>query len=85
MTENRSQRRQPTARATSATIVGFLLFLTGVLLVVVGMIDVLVRIDSLRTALMLLVGMVLYKIGQVILRHYATLKGRKERRRQPRW
>ncbi|WP_414829041.1 hypothetical protein [Alteromonas sp. H39] len=76
--------KKTNATATSATIVGFLLFLTGVLLVIVGMIDVLVRIDSLRTGLMLLVGMLMYKVGHIILHHYATLRTRKERRRRPR-
>lgn len=76
--------KKPNATATSATIVGFLLFLTGVLLVIIGMIDVLVRIDSLRTGLMLLAGMLMYKLGHIILHHYATLRTRKERRRRPR-
>lgn len=78
-----SHHKKTNATATSATIVGFLLFLSGVLLVVIGMIDVLVRIDSLRTGLMLLVGMLMYKLGHIILHHFATLSTRKERRRRP--
>lgn len=79
-----SHHKKPTVTATSATILGFLLFLSGVLLVIIGMIDVLVRIDSLRTGLMLLAGMLMYKVGHIILHHYATLITRKERRRRPR-
>ncbi len=79
-----SHHKKTNATATSATIAGFLLFLTGVLLVIIGMIDVLVRIDSLRTGLMLLAGMLMYKLGRIILHHYATLRTRKERRRRPR-
>lgn len=69
------------ACTTSATLIGFVLFLTGVMFVVLGMLDLLVRVDSLRTALYLVVGYVMYKLGHAILRHFATLRSQHERRR----
>ncbi|RDV24856.1 hypothetical protein DXV75_12335 [Alteromonas aestuariivivens] len=59
-----------------------MLFLTGIMLVVVGLLDVLIRIDSLRTACYLVGGLILYKVGHVILRQCATLRTRPARRKQ---
>ena len=77
---NSKPKRHP-AFANSITIVGFLMFLTGVILFSVGIIDVLVHIDSLKTALMLVGGIACYKVGHMMIRHCATLRARPERRR----
>lgn len=79
---DRVERKAPSAVSNSATVVGFLLFFTGVLMVLAALIDIVVRIDSLRTALYLIIGLVMYKVGRTIMHHFATLKTqRKERRR----
>ncbi|MEG3765520.1 hypothetical protein [Alteromonas sp. 14N.309.X.WAT.G.H12] len=78
---NKSKRHGVSATANGITIAGFLLFLTGGILFAIGMIDILVRINSLKTALMLVGGLVSYKVGLVMIRHCATLRTRTERRR----
>ncbi|MBU3020327.1 hypothetical protein KO518_00745 [Aestuariibacter sp. A3R04] len=65
----------------SITIVGFLLFLSGVTLFAIGIIDVLVQIDSVKTAALIVGGLLSYKVGHIMIRHCATLKVRPERRR----
>ncbi|GGW90902.1 hypothetical protein [Alteromonas halophila] len=81
----RRTQNKPGACTTSATLIGFVLFLTGVMFVVLGMLDLLVRIESLRTALYFVVGYAMYKLGHAILRHFATFRSQRERRRnQPR-
>jgi nitrate reductase gamma subunit len=64
-----------------ATIVGFLLFLTGALLLLYGFIDIVVRIDSLSTAAYLALGFMMFKVGQGILNRFAAFKAPPERRR----
>ncbi|MEW9797757.1 hypothetical protein [Alteromonas sp. CYL-A6] len=81
LTKNGVSRNRTGAYATSATLFGFLLFLTGAILVLVGMLDILVRIDSLRTALYLVIGLAMYKLGHSILNHFATLRTERERRK----
>lgn len=77
------QQKKNTASATAngITIVGFLLFLSGVTLFAVGIIDVLVQIDSIKTAALIVGGLLSYKVGHIMIRHCATLKARPERRR----
>lgn len=77
----RSSHGRLGACTTSVTLVGFVLFLTGAMFVVLGMLDLLVRVDSLRTALYFVVGYAMYKLGHAILRHFATLDSQRERRR----
>ena len=77
----RSSHGKLGACTTSATLIGFVLFVTGAIFVVLGMLDLLVRVDSLRTALLFLVGYGMYKLGHAILRHFATLNFQGERRR----
>lgn len=64
-----------------ATIVGFMLFITGALLLLYGFIDILVRIDSFDTAAYLLLGYLMFKVGQGILNRFAEFKISPERRR----
>ncbi|WP_075607860.1 hypothetical protein [Alteromonas pelagimontana] len=75
------QAKSGTARSNGLTIMGFMLFLTGVILFTIGLIDILIRIDSLRTAMYLLLGLGCYKVGHMMMRHCATLRVRPERRR----
>ncbi|WP_218958925.1 hypothetical protein [Salinimonas marina] len=62
------------------TVMGFVLFLTGVVFFVAGVVDILSRIDSLNTVVLLVGGLVLYKAGHRILHHCATLRAKRERR-----
>ncbi len=62
------------------TVMGFVLFLTGAVFFVAGVVDILSRIDSLNTVALVLGGLVLYKLGHRILHHCATLRARRERR-----
>ncbi|MBU2978346.1 hypothetical protein [Alteromonas sp. C1M14] len=78
---NNSKRHGVSATANGITIAGFLLFLTGVILFSVGMIEILVHINSLKTALLLVGGILSYKLGFIMIRHCATLRTRTERRR----
>ncbi len=77
----RSSQNAPGACTTSVTLIGFVLFVTGVMFVVLGMLDLLVRVDSLRTAMYFVVGYLMYKLGRIILQHFATLHSQRERRR----
>lgn len=68
----------------SATLAGFLIFLSGCVLVLVAMLDIVVRMDSLKTGAYLIIGVVMFKLGHGILRHFAAFKTQRERRRSPR-
>lgn len=68
------------SRKNGLTIMGFLLFLTGAVLVTLGTIEVLKHIDEYQTGLFLLGGLVLFKAGHSILKHCATLRVKRERR-----
>ena len=70
--------------ATIGTILGFMLFLSGALLLIYGFLDIVVRIESLKTAGYLLIGYVMFKLGQAIMKHFAVFKVDHERRRMPR-
>jgi len=69
--------------AIGGTIAGFLLFLSGALLMFYGLLDIVVRIDSIKTACYLVVGLAMYKVGQALLKHFAAFKVKSERRRAP--
>jgi len=75
-------QRPAKASTNGATVAGFLLFITGGLLMLMALIDIFVHLRDFKTALALVGGLFLYKAGQVILNHYATLRKRPERRRQ---
>ena len=79
--ESDSNRRRPCA--TSGTIAGFLLYLTGAVLVLLGLLDIVIRIDSLKTAVYLVAGLIMYKVGHALLNYYAAFKVHPERRRAP--
>lgn len=68
-------------KSASGTILGFMLFISGALLVLYGLIDIVVQLDSLKTAGYLVVGVSMYKIGHALLNHYAAFKAQPERRR----
>ncbi len=67
----------------SGTIIGFMLFLSGGLLLLYALLDIVVRLNSLRTVLYLILGCAMYKVGQSLLNHFATFKVHTERRRAP--
>lgn len=79
--ETGKQHKSLTAVSTSATIVGFILFLTGALLLVVGVVDIVAQLENLWKVAYLVGGLLLYKTGVSILRHHATLRTPPERRR----
>lgn len=80
---SKTDYHRPTKVGTNgATIAGFILFITGGMLMVMALIDIFVQLKDVRTAMALVGGLFLYKAGQVILHHYATLRKRPERRRQ---
>lgn len=62
------------------TIMGLLLFMTGAMLLAVGVIEVFKVIEHLSTALYLIGGLFLYKAGGIVLRHCATNRVKHERR-----
>lgn len=66
---------------TGGTIVGFMLFLSGAMLMIFGLLDVIVRIESLETAIYLMAGFMMYKVGKMLLKHFAVFKLQPERRR----
>ena len=68
---------------TSGTIIGFMLFLSGALLLLYALLDIVVRLNSLRTVFYLILGCTMYKVGQSLLNHFATFKVHTERRRAP--
>ena len=65
----------------SGTIVGFLLLISGAMLLLYTLLDVVVRLESLDTVLNLILACVMFKIGQSLLNHFAEFKINKERRR----
>ncbi|MBT3135317.1 hypothetical protein KL866_09410 [Alteromonas sp. ALT199] len=67
----------------SGTIIGFMLFLSGALLLLYALLDIVVRLNSVRTVLYLILGCTMYKVGQTLLNHFATFKVHTERRRAP--
>lgn len=67
----------------SGTIIGFVVLLTGGLLLFYALLDMVVRLQSLQTVCYLIVGAAFYKIGQSVLRHFATFNVVTERRRGP--
>ena len=80
-TELKEKRSDQTLTANGITIVGFMLFLSGVVLFAIGMIDILVHINSVKTAALLVGGIAAYKGGHTMIKHCATLRKRPERRR----
>ncbi|WP_018982283.1 hypothetical protein [Salinimonas chungwhensis] len=62
------------------TIVGFLLFMTGAVLLAVGAIEVFKLIEDFATGFFLIGGLFLYKAGRIVLRHCATVRVKRERR-----
>ena len=65
----------------SGTILGFIVLLTGGLLLFYAFLDVVVRLESIQTVLYIFTGIVMYKMGQSLLKHFATYKLHTERRR----
>ncbi|MDO6474281.1 hypothetical protein Q4520_02565 [Alteromonas sp. 1_MG-2023] len=80
-TQTEVKRGGQSFTSNGITIAGFLLFLTGVILFSIGMIDILVHINSVKTAALLVGGIAAYKVGHMMIRHCATLRKRPERRR----
>ena len=68
---------------TSGTIIGFMLFLSGGLLLLYALLDIVVRLNSTITVVYLILGCAIYKVGQTLLNHFATFKVHTERRRAP--
>ncbi|NKX04466.1 hypothetical protein HGD86_00260 [Alteromonadaceae bacterium A_SAG5] len=68
---------------TSGTIIGFMLFLSGGLLLLYALLDIVVRLKSMQTVVYLILGCAMYKVGQSLLNHFATFKVHTERRRAP--
>jgi len=68
---------------TSGTIIGFMLFLSGGLLLLYAFLDIVVRLKSLQTVIYLILSFAMYKVGQTLLNHFATFKVHVERRRAP--
>ncbi|NOH58624.1 hypothetical protein F0261_11345 [Alteromonas sp. 07-89-2] len=68
---------------TSGTIIGFMLFLSGGLLLLYALLDIVVRLKSMQTVIYLILGCAMYKVGQSLLNHFATFKVHTERRRAP--
>ena len=68
---------------TSGTIIGFMLFLSGALLLLYALLDIVVRLKSMQTVIYLILGCAMYKVGQSLLNHFATFKVHTERRRAP--
>ena len=67
----------------SGTILGFMVLLTGGLLLFYAFLDVVVRLQSIQTVLFIFAGITMYKIGQSLLKHFASFKLHTERRRSP--
>ena len=67
----------------SGTIIGFVLFLSGALLLLYAMLDIVVHLKSLKTVVYLILGCAMYKVGQSLLNYFATFKVHTERRRAP--
>ena len=59
----------------SGTIIGFMLFLSGALLLLYALLDIVVRLNSTITVVYLILGCAIYKVGQTLLNHFATFKG----------
>ena len=67
----------------SGTILGFMVLLTGGLLLFYAFLDVVVRLQSIQTVFFIFAGIAMYKIGQSLLKHFANFKLHTERRRSP--
>lgn len=67
----------------SGTIIGFMLFLSGALLLLYALLDIVVRLQSLQTVVYLILACAMYKVGQSLLNYFATFKVHTERRRAP--
>lgn len=67
----------------SGTILGFMVLLTGGLLLFYAFLDVVVRLESIQTVFFIFAGITMYKIGQSLLKHFASFKLHTERRRSP--
>jgi hypothetical protein len=65
----------------SGTILGFIVLLTGGLLLFYAFLDVVVRLESIETVLYIIAGIAMYKMGQSLLKYFATYKLQTERRR----
>ncbi|GEA09763.1 hypothetical protein [Alteromonas sp. KUL49] len=83
MHDNETPDGNENSLTAGGTIIGFLLFISGAILVLYGLLDIVVRIDSLITAGYLVVGVTCYKIGHALLNHFAVFKVHPERRRAP--
>ncbi|MCW8093306.1 hypothetical protein [Alteromonas sp. ASW11-130] len=76
-----TRSQPPTAMNLGVTIAGFILFLTGTMLVIAGFFDIFDSWENVRKLAYLLAGAILYKVGLTMIRHYATLTLKRERRR----
>ncbi|NMH60756.1 hypothetical protein [Alteromonas ponticola] len=76
-----TRSQTPSALNLGVTITGFFLFLTGALLVIIGFFDIFGSWENVRKLAYLLAGAILYKVGLTMIRHYATLTLKRERRR----
>ena len=81
VSQSESVKRRPCA--TSGTIASFLIYVTGAILILFGLLDIVIRINSLKTAGYLVIGLVMYKVGHGLLNYYAAFKIHPERRRTP--
>lgn len=79
MLNRRRSRSDPLQ--TSGTIIGFMLFLSGALLLLYALLDIVVRLNSVRTVIYLILACAMYKVGHSLLNHFATFKVHTERRR----
>jgi hypothetical protein len=77
------QKNHSDSLNVSGTIFGFIVLLTGGLLLFYAILDVVVRLESVQTVLYIFAGIALYKLGQSLLKHFASFKLHTERRRSP--
>ena len=59
---------------TSGTIIGFMLFLSGALLLLYALLDIVVRLNSMQTLIYLILGCDIYKVCQSLLNHFSNFK-----------
>ncbi len=76
-----TRSQPPSALSLGVTITGFFLFMTGALLAIVGVFDIFGNWENLGKLAYLLAGVILYKVGFTMIKHYATLSLKRERRR----
>ena len=55
---------------TSGTIIGFMLFLSGALLLLYALLDIVVRLKSMQTVIYLILGCAMYKVGQSLVKSF---------------